>query len=698
MKPFNFRPIVLMAIGFVLGLVISFYVVFYKAYFLLVLLPICIIGTIIFIYFKAYVHLKKATIFIVAIFIACLSFFVSVRYFRNVKITDGEYLLSGRVDEVRVVSSGEDDKYYSLVISNLTIDDKSVRHKANLYLTYSNDIEIGDKIIAYCTVTANSDFFEKEVAIYNYVNGIRYYVTINSNSFVLEKGNMTIFERVNHAIKLELKKGLDGDTFSVAYALMTGKTEYMNGEVLEDFRYGGVAHIFAVSGLHISFIATLLSFILKKVRYEKTKSVFIICVLMFYTGVCGFPVSAIRATLMYAILLTSRVIGVKYDRLSSISLSMIIILLFSPFQLFTASFQLSYAVVIGLAIFSQPIKRKLDRFMPEKIAESFAFIISAQLGALPFILYYYGYFSVFSIIYNLFLVPIISIVFVLLFICIIISAIGLTQVFIPIEFVLRCIINVFYITSPEKFLLFFEAFAFSIFFYCLLGFAFSDVINFNHRIKKSVCYLLSVIVVTSTFFGIKISENKVRMTVIGGLTSKAVLFEGKEVALFMSGEDYYNAYKLKSLLLRRGVRELDCLFIDSDSLVLENVNRLSDVVKIKKVVYLEGNKFDKEDDLFVGVGKEEAYNIGIYDFSYWGNGNIIKFGKYSVLIDDEEFTEKVPFNIDLCICDQDFTLYKSSYGEVISFVNNDEGYIDSESENYVYIFNKIKKPRKNGAK
>ena len=177
-----------------------------------------------------------------------------------------------------------------------------------------------------------------------------------------------MFESINIFIRDTLKVGLDLDEFTVAYALLCGNSDYMETEIIENFRASGVAHIFAVSGLHIGFFAVILNFITDKLRFNKyVKFFFVVSVLLFYSGVCGFTASSIRATIMTAVMLLAGLIGKKYDGLSSVALAGIIVLLYAPIQLFCVGFQLSFGVVLGINILSRPISKLLG-FLPQKIS------------------------------------------------------------------------------------------------------------------------------------------------------------------------------------------------------------------------------------------------------------------------------------------------------------------------------------------
>jgi competence protein ComEC len=212
--------------------------------------------------------------------------------------------------------------------------------------------------------------------------------------------------------------------------MLCGNSDFIDGELLENYRSVGVAHIFAVSGLHIGFLALVLKFILSKIKMNRfVRAFLIIFVLLFYSGVCGFSSSSIRATIMCAVSLIASAVGKKYDRLSSVSFALIIVLMIWPVQLFSLGFQLSFGVVFGIILLSRPIANIL-RFLPRKLSISLSSVISAQLTSLPICLYAFKEFSAISVIANLIFIPIVGFVFIFLFVSVLLSLItGLGGVF-----------------------------------------------------------------------------------------------------------------------------------------------------------------------------------------------------------------------------------------------------------------------------
>ena len=255
------------------------------------------------------------------------------------------------------------------------------------------------------------------------MRGIKYTASVNAENVYFVKDSPTIFQSINRAIKENLKSGYQDEEFSIAYAMLTGNDEYIAPETLSSYRQAGVAHIFAVSGLHVGFVALVIGFLLDKFKCNRLlKVVITVPILLFYAGICGFSASSIRATVMSAVLLSSSVFGAKYDKLTSLSLSSIIIILISPIELFCAGFQLSFGVVFGMFTLT-PVFSRLFKFLPNAIRNSISAVLSAQVASVPISLMIFSEFSIIAVLANLILIPIVGIIFIAIWLGLILTSI-----------------------------------------------------------------------------------------------------------------------------------------------------------------------------------------------------------------------------------------------------------------------------------
>lgn len=130
-----------------------------------------------------------------------------------------------------------------------------------------------------------------------------------------------------------------------------------------------------------------------------------------YGVLTNFSVSAIRAVVMYFIMLAANIFGKTFDLLSALSLSAFIILLQNPMQLFSAGFLLSFGAVLGIALLL-PCFKKIHE-SENALINSIYVSASAQIFTLPIILYYFFQAPVYSLIVNILTVPLSSLLIII---------------------------------------------------------------------------------------------------------------------------------------------------------------------------------------------------------------------------------------------------------------------------------------------
>src|SRR5262249_50136851 len=123
-------------------------------------------------------------------------------------------------------------------------------------------------------------------------------------------------------------------------------------------------HIFAISGLHIAFIAAILVSLLRVLRMARSWcGGVVIPLIWFYTAATGWQPSAIRSTIMMTIIIGGWALRRPTDLLNSLATAGFVILLLDPQQLFGASFQLSFFVVLSIALLHPPLQRLQARWL-----------------------------------------------------------------------------------------------------------------------------------------------------------------------------------------------------------------------------------------------------------------------------------------------------------------------------------------------
>lgn len=229
-----------------------------------------------------------------------------------------------------------------------------------------------------------------------------------------------------------LARGLPAqdEPLKLLWAMTLGWKTALTGEISAPFMQSGTMHIFAISGLHIALIAGILVAILRAVQLPRLWCGLVVVPLLWsYTAATGWQPSAIRSTIMMTIVIAGWSLKRPGNLLNSLAAAAFIILLYDPRQLFQASFQLSFFVVLSIALIMPPLEKLRDRLLHhdpllppgliprwKRMATSglrvvttwLATSFAAWLGSWPLTAHYFHLFSPVTLLANLLIVPLAS--------------------------------------------------------------------------------------------------------------------------------------------------------------------------------------------------------------------------------------------------------------------------------------------------
>ncbi|MCM3382734.1 DNA internalization-related competence protein ComEC/Rec2 [Bacillus subtilis] len=194
---------------------------------------------------------------------------------------------------------------------------------------------------------------------------------------------------------------LPPDSAGIVQALTVGDRFYVEDEVLTAYQKLGVVHLLAISGLHVGILTAGLFYIMIRLGITREKaSILLLLFLPLYVMLTGAAPSVLRAALMSGVYLAGSLVKWRVHSATAICLSYIVLLLFNPYHLFEAGFQLSFAVSFSLILSSsifQQVKTSLGQLTIVSLI--------AQLGSLPILLYHFHQFSIISVPMNMLMVP-----------------------------------------------------------------------------------------------------------------------------------------------------------------------------------------------------------------------------------------------------------------------------------------------------
>lgn len=300
---------------------------------------------------------------------------------------------------------------------------KAASGKAVVYFQKSANARnclIGDKLLLYAQFklpprAENPGGFDYKTYLKR--NGIGATAYIASDDWK-NVGSDTAFSirRLASQLRLQLLETyryyqFEGQEFAVLSALTVGYTDELSPDLRASYSASGAMHILSVSGLHVGVIYIVLGFMLGFLRKTKfqlvLKTIFIVLFLWGYAFLTGLSPSVVRASLMFSLVAIGTALERKSQIYNTVFMSAFVMLLINPNYIYNVGFQLSYAAVISIVAFQKPIAG----LMPTRnkalvwLRDLFSVSLAAQIGTLPFTLFYFQQFPNYFLLTNLIAIP-----------------------------------------------------------------------------------------------------------------------------------------------------------------------------------------------------------------------------------------------------------------------------------------------------
>lgn len=220
-----------------------------------------------------------------------------------------------------------------------------------------------------------------------------------------EPGTPSLPIRLRHWLQQRLELLYQGDAAALLRALLTGDRSQLSYAVQNDLSVAGMRHAVAVSGMHVSMLLALLSLLCG--RNPRLTAFLGIPVVALFALMTGASASVCRAAVMQILLLCAPLLRREPDPPTSLAAAALVLLIQNPWAIASVSFQLSFAAVAGLLLFSGPIQRRILALSrrPGRVLRFAAGVVSASLGAtvltLPLTVFYFRMVSLAAIAANL---------------------------------------------------------------------------------------------------------------------------------------------------------------------------------------------------------------------------------------------------------------------------------------------------------
>ena len=263
----------------------------------------------------------------------------------------------------------------------------------------------GEQIEVYGKISpANAARNEGQFDFRLYYRTISVHGSMYGTSFQIIGGDPKPFARGLQALRLRMGTILDRllppQDAGIYRALLTGDKSAMDEDIRSLYQENGIAHILAVSGLHLSILGLGVYELLRRFGRSKAASGIVATLLIVSYGILtGCSGSALRAVLMLLLRFLGAAVGRSYDMLTAMAAAALFLLLKEPFMLFSAGFQLSFLAVLAIG---------LGHVLPapkHPLLAGLWISFYLQLLTLPVILFHYFRFPLYGIFLNLIVLP-----------------------------------------------------------------------------------------------------------------------------------------------------------------------------------------------------------------------------------------------------------------------------------------------------
>ena len=212
--------------------------------------------------------------------------------------------------------------------------------------------------------------------------------------------------------------------------LLADKTD-LDKETKDLYKDAGAGHLLAISGLHISMFAAITLFLLKKTPLSfKASYIITVFILFLYGYLIGFSASALRATVMFAILCIGKMFNKSYDSLNSMAVALLVTIMIKPLYVLQNGFLMSYLAIISIAVVL-PIFAVIGK-KAKGVISTLSISTSVTMTTLPVVVNSYYKIPLYAPLINIVLVPGMTVLLMLGISCICLRAIIESNFFINI--------------------------------------------------------------------------------------------------------------------------------------------------------------------------------------------------------------------------------------------------------------------------
>ncbi len=226
------------------------------------------------------------------------------------------------------------------------------------------------------------------------------------------QGLYSFRERMGEALSTSISE----PQASLAQAILLGIRGNIPSSLYQDFQRSGMAHLLAISGLHMAIVGGILLSASVSVfgRGRPTYFLVTLTTLWVYALLAGMAPSVVRAAIMVSLFLLAVYLGRQRSVTTALAFAAAIMVALDPNILWQVSFQLSFAAVMGIIILAPTFQRWGGEIRaPRIVVDSLSFSLAAILATIPLVGHYFGYISLVGLPATLLTLPVLPGIIVL---------------------------------------------------------------------------------------------------------------------------------------------------------------------------------------------------------------------------------------------------------------------------------------------
>lgn len=243
----------------------------------------------------------------------------------------------------------------------------------------------------------------------------------------LAAGSLGVLEQARQAVADRIMKVLPGQEGAIAVALLVGYRHYLTEETATAFRDAGLAHLMAISGLHMGLVAAAAFFAFEylfalfprvalRIPPRKQAAILAWLVAVLYLGLSGMSTATVRAFIMVSIGILAVLVDRRVLSLRSVALAGLAILILSPDAIASAGFQMSFSATAALVTVYEKLPKSWTTRGQNPVMRLLQFIflsllttLVAELAIAPFAIYHFQAVPLVGLGANLAAVPLVSV-------------------------------------------------------------------------------------------------------------------------------------------------------------------------------------------------------------------------------------------------------------------------------------------------